>query len=74
MATVAEIQERLALYKAAEKAILTGGQEYRIEQQTMTRADLAAIQQEIRHLESQLASAQQAGSFGHSVAIFGGRR
>ncbi len=74
MATTTEIQERLALYKAAETAILSGGQEYRLDNRSLTRADLGAIQKQIRDLEHQLAIATNGGSFGHSQAIFGGRR
>lgn len=51
MATLTELQERLALYKAAETAILTGNQSYRIGNQEYNKANLRDIQYEIRSLE-----------------------
>ncbi len=74
MATVAEIQERLALYKAAEQAILEGGQSYRLGDLTLTRADLAMVREEIRALELRLAAARNNGRLSHSTVVFGGRR
>ena len=44
------MNERLRQYLAAEKAILVGGQSYRIGNRTLTRADLAEIRAEIRSL------------------------
>ncbi len=74
MATITELQERLALYKTAEQAILEGGQEYRAGSVRLTRADLPMIQHEIRNLEIRLAAANNGGRLSHSVAVFGGRR
>lgn len=76
MATRTEIIERLALYKQAERKILEG-QSYTIGSITYSRANLAAVLDEIRRLEEQLAQAEMAaagGPFQHSTAIFGGRR
>ena len=44
------MNERLKQYLAAEKAVLVGGQSYRIGNRTLTRADLAEIREEIRLL------------------------
>lgn len=44
------LNERLKEYRAAEQAILVGGQSYRIGNRTLTRADLGLIQAEIRRL------------------------
>jgi hypothetical protein len=45
------LKRRLALYLAAEEMILRG-QSYRIGTRSLTRADLAAVQSEIRRLET----------------------
>ncbi|NDY41261.1 primosomal replication protein PriB/PriC domain protein [Dissulfurirhabdus thermomarina] len=74
MATTAELQDRLALYRAAEQAILSGAQEYRIGERRLVRADLAHIQAEIRSLELRLSVAQQGGRLQHAQVVFGGRR
>ena len=74
MATISEIQERLALYRQAERSILEGGQEYRTGAVRFTRADLGRIQGYIRELEQQLAIAQSSGRLTHNVTVFGGRR
>lgn len=44
------MNERLRQYLAAEKAVLIGGQSYRIGNRTLTRADLAEIRAEIKSL------------------------
>lgn len=44
------LNDRLKQYLAAEKAILVGGQSYRIGNRTLTRADLNEIRSEIRAL------------------------
>lgn len=46
------MNERLKRYVAAETAILTSGQSYRIGNRTLTRADLAEIRAEIKSLEA----------------------
>jgi len=74
MATIPEIQERLALYKAAEQAILEGGQEYRAGSVRLSRADLGMIRAEIEALEHKLAIAQASGRLSYSSAVFQGRR
>jgi len=45
--------ERLEALYAAEKAILEGGQSYRIGNRTLTRADLGDIHDEIKRLEAE---------------------
>lgn len=77
MATLTELQERLAAYKAAELKILETGQAYTIGSQQYTRANLGQIQAMIRTLEQQIATHPEAsgnGRLSHSQAIFGGRR
>lgn len=46
------LNARLTQYIAAETAILTGGQSYKIGNRTLTRADLAEIQRVISKLLS----------------------
>ncbi len=46
------LNARLKQYIAAETAILTGGQSYKIGNRTLTRADLAEIQSAISKLLS----------------------
>jgi hypothetical protein len=53
MATLAEIQARLTLYRAAEMAILTGGQAIGQGNRSLTRADLPVVQKMIAQLELQ---------------------
>lgn len=74
MATLTELQERLALYKQAETAILTGAQEYQVGKRRLTRANLAEVQRAIADLEMRISSVGNNGLFGHSVTVFGGRR
>lgn len=50
MSTV--LNNRLKQYVAAETAILSGGQSYKIGNRTLTRADLAEIRKEISALLS----------------------
>lgn len=50
----ATIEERLALYSACEKAILTGHQSHTVDGVTYTRADLRAVQAKIKELEAAL--------------------
>jgi hypothetical protein len=42
--TLAQAEEMLAAYMAAEEALLTGGQEYMIKDRRFRRGDLAAVQ------------------------------
>lgn len=48
-----ELNERLKQYKQAEKAILEGGQSYKIGNRTLTRANLAEVQAVITKLYAQ---------------------
>ncbi len=61
------MNERLRQYLAAEKAILIGGQSYRIGNRTLTRADLAEIRSEIKSLVA-------AGAVADETAQTRGRR
>jgi primosomal protein N'' len=77
MATITELKERLAQYRAAEARILTGAQETSVGDQRARQAELANIQSQIRELENRiaLAEASQGGPrLTHSQAVFGGRR
>lgn len=51
---ISKKQERLALYEAAEVAILGGAQSYSIGNRTLTRADLQFIADMIKRLEKDL--------------------
>lgn len=51
------LDDRLKLYIEAEKAILVGGQSYRIGNRTLTRADLDEIRDAIAALSSAGAAA-----------------
>ena len=50
-----EILIRLNAYRACETAILTGSQEYRVEDKLFKRPDLEVVQAVIKQLEGELA-------------------
>jgi len=54
MATRAEVQLRLELYRKCETAILSGAQEYEVEDKRFRRADLKYVQGIITSLENEL--------------------
>ena len=56
------LNDRLKQYLAAEKAILVGGQSYRIGNRTLTRADLNEIRSEIRALVNAGATVDETAS------------
>jgi len=66
--TVQELRDRLALYVAAEAAILGAAQEYQVGQgstaRRLTRADLTEVRDEIRRLQGEIdrATALASGS------------
>lgn len=70
MATLAELltakleraEARLALYVAAETAILQGSQAYSIGNRTLTRGDLEAIAREIKRLEDEIIALSRGGA------------
>lgn len=77
MSALTDAQERLALYKEAERVILTTGQSYQIGTQRFDRGNLGLVQSEIRRLEQQVSLLSVEGQgqrLSHSQAIFGGRR
>lgn len=74
MPTLAEAQERLALYKEAERKILVDNQSYQIGDQQFSKANIMFVQREIRYLEEQIAMLSAGGSAGCRPVIFGGRR
>lgn len=71
--TTAQIQARLDAYLAAEAAILSGNQSTTIEGMVFEKADLKAIQNEIRNLRVDLA-ASEGTAFASGQVVFGGGR
>jgi hypothetical protein len=80
MPPLAELQERLSLYKETERRILTEGQAWGAgsagSERHKSSANLAQIQSQIRELEQQINTHPEnsGGRLSHSQAIFGGRR
>lgn len=72
--TIAQMQERLALYLTAEQKILEGHQSWSVGSQSFTKADLAEVRRAIDSLRREIAVAQNNGSFGCSQVVLGGRR
>lgn len=60
MADLENAQSRLALYYAAEAAILGGAQEYRLEGRMVRKGDLAVIREGIDRLKAEIADLQNA--------------
>ena len=58
------LRTRLALYLAAEKAVLEGNQEYSIEGMTFRRADLKVIRDTIEQIRLQIAAIEKRGGLG----------
>ncbi len=58
------LRTRLALYLAAEKAVLEGNQEYSIEGMTFRRADLKVIRDTIEQIRLQIAAVEKRGGLG----------
>lgn len=71
MATLTELQADLAMYKAAELAIVSGAQSYEIAGRKVTKANLAEIRASISALELRIATLR---GNRHGVAVFAGRR
>lgn len=69
--TVEELKARLALYVAAEAAILGAAQEYQVGQgstaRRLTRADLAEVREEIRRLSGEIALATSSAARGRRI-------
>jgi hypothetical protein len=59
--TSQELKARLALYVAAEAAIL-GGQSYQLGERRLQRADLAEVTAEIRRLASEVSRAESSAN------------
>jgi len=76
--TLQELQDRLALYLAAEKKLLEGNQEWEIDGERFRRVDLENVQAEIRRLRNEIEIIQRTeaggGLFYTTQAVFGGRR
>jgi len=71
VATLAELQARLATYRKAEEAILIGGQEVEFSGRKINRATIFRIQDAIAELEQRIALLTQPQ---HGYVVFGGRR
>ncbi len=74
MPSIAEVQERLAMYRAAERAILENNQSYQIGSQVFSKANIMFVQRQIDKLEEHLYILQGGGSAGCRPVVFGGRR
>jgi len=77
MATLQELQDDLALYKAARDRILKGAQETRVGSQSYRFADLKQLEDSIANLERrifQLRAAQAGAPVTFSSSQFRGRR
>lgn len=59
--------ERLAIYLAAERAILTGGETVRLGDRLLTQAPLSEIRAEITLLRGQLAAEQRLAAGGSAT-------
>ena len=71
MATIAELQTRLAAYKAAELEILTRGQAYSTHEIRKDRGNLETIQKMISSLESQISTKEKnAAGTGSNTVVF----
>ncbi|MHC1701788.1 MAG: hypothetical protein AB9900_12605 [Humidesulfovibrio sp.] len=71
MATLTELQADLAMYKAAERAIISGAQEYDIAGRKVTKATVFRVQEKISELEQRIATLRGGR---HGQAVFAGRR
>jgi len=76
MFTLAEMKDRLALYREAERAILQGHQSYSVDNKQFNRVNFAQLQEAIKLLEARIAAHPDnaGGRLSHSFAVFGGRR
>lgn len=63
--TVAQLEERLSAYLAAESAILTN-QRFKINDRELQRAELSDVQSEIRKLNDQIKAQSAASGSGRS--------
>ena len=63
------LNERLRQYLEAEKQILEGGQSYRIGNRLLTRADLAEVRGEIKHLIALGATTDDTGKKGKRMTL-----
>jgi len=61
-AQLTRVEARLALYVAAEQAILEGAQAYSVGTRTLTRADLEAIADRIQRLEARVIQLSRGGT------------
>ena len=74
-ATITMLEERLALYLAAEKQVLEANQ--RVETpdgMSYDRGSISQLRREIKSIRNELAYLKDPSSFGAQTFIFGGRR
>jgi len=72
--TIDQLNERLALYLAAERKILEGNQSYTVNGVTYDRANLGQVRAEIASLSQQIFLLDAGGNYGVQSVLFGGRR
>jgi hypothetical protein len=72
--TIDQLNERLALYLAAERKILEGNQSYTVNGVTYDRAHLGQVRAEIASLSQQIFLLDAGGNYGVQSVLFGGRR
>lgn len=75
MSELTDLQERLELYKAGEKAILEGNQSWNSpDGMVYNRGNLFHLQREIRNIRQEISMLDGSGSYDAQVFTFGGRR
>lgn len=74
MSTLIELQEELAEFKKARRAVLMGGQEYDAPGGRATkRASLETLNAEIKRLEMRIELLSNGGALSHAQPVFRGR-
>jgi len=71
VATLAELQADLAMYKKSERDILLGAQQYKVAGRDVTKPTLFRVQEKIADLERRIAMLTQPM---HCNAVFGASR
>lgn len=71
MARVDELRQRLFEYRAAETAILTGAQSYKMGSMEVNRANLSHIKQMIKELENEIEKEESRQSGKGPRRVFG---
>lgn len=71
MTRLEKLTSRLDLYFAAEEAILSGAQSYKIGSRELTRGDLQEVSSTIKYLEKEIANETSKASGGGRMKVFG---